>query len=80
MTLRISAANFRKITFLQKISRIFIAAGYTGNTSLKYSQVLSSQWEKMKEQYPAMRNFLCSGGKIAGNVFAAAGRYHRGGI
>ena len=36
---------------------IFIAAGYTGNTSLKYSQVLSSQWEKMKEQYPAMRIF-----------------------
>lgn len=34
---------------------IFIAAGYTGNTSTKYSQALTGQWEKMKETYPTMR-------------------------
>ena len=36
---------------------VFIAAGYTGKTSPKYSQALSGQWEKMKETYPDMRIF-----------------------
>ena len=36
---------------------VFVVAGYTGNTSPKYSQALTGQWEKMKETYPDMRLF-----------------------
>ena len=34
---------------------IFLAAGYVGNTSQKYIQSLVSQWNRMKEKYPALQ-------------------------
>ena len=36
---------------------VFVAAGYTGNTSQKYSQALLGQWDKMKETYPQLHIF-----------------------
>ena len=34
---------------------IFLAAGYVGNTSPKYTQSLISQWNRMKEKYPSLQ-------------------------
>ncbi len=59
---------------------IFLAAGYVGNTSPKYIQSLISQWDKMKEKYPALHihyiflentqeMFLIMQGEIDGNEF-----------
>lgn len=59
---------------------IFLASGYVGNTSPKYIQSLISQWDRMKEKYPALQihyiflentqeMFLTMQGEIDGNEF-----------